>query len=166
MSPFSDLSTATFTAGDEEATCAIGRALAPLLEPGAVVGLVGPLGAGKTRLARATAQAAGVDTGAIASPTFVLVHEYEGKRFPIYHFDAYRLRSAQEFIDLGADEYFNSGGVSLVEWADRVAEVLPPRTLWITLEILGDTSRAFHCRGPAALVERLAREIAAMREST
>src|SRR3954469_15745038 len=80
----------------EAETDRLGRALAGLGARGAVIGLVGPLGAGKTRLTRAIAEALGVDPGAIASPTFVLIHEYEG-RIPVYHFDAYRLADADEF---------------------------------------------------------------------
>ncbi|HEV3121288.1 MAG TPA: tRNA (adenosine(37)-N6)-threonylcarbamoyltransferase complex ATPase subunit type 1 TsaE, partial [Isosphaeraceae bacterium] len=80
----------------EQETDALGRALAEIVEPGTVIGLFGPLGAGKTRLARALAEALGVDPRAISSPTFVLIHEYEG-RLPVYHFDAYRLVDTAEF---------------------------------------------------------------------
>ena len=76
----------------EEETERLGQALAEVCEPGCVIGLIGPLGAGKTRLVRAIAESLGVDPGAIASPTFVLIHEYEG-RIPVYHFDVYRLES-------------------------------------------------------------------------
>src|SRR4051812_5587441 len=79
----------------------LGRTLAELVESGTVVGLIGPLGAGKTRLTRAISEALGVDPGAIASPTFVLIHEYDG-RIPVYHFDAYRLGGPDEFDALGA----------------------------------------------------------------
>src|SRR5438067_13388120 len=84
----------------EDDTARLGRALADLVEPGTVIGLVGPLGAGKTRLVRAIAEALGVDPTAISSPTFVLIQEYEG-RLPIYHFDAYRLPTLESFEDLG-----------------------------------------------------------------
>jgi tRNA threonylcarbamoyladenosine biosynthesis protein TsaE len=102
----------------------LGHALAEVSGPGVVIGLVGPLGAGKTRLARAIAERLGVDPLAIASPTFVLIHEYEGT-IPVYHFDVYRLTSPQEFEDLGAADYWNAGGLCLVEWADRVVDLLP-----------------------------------------
>ena len=94
------------------------------LFPGAVVALVGPLGAGKTHLVRAIAEGLGIrDSRVVSSPTFVLIQEYDA-RLPIYHFDAYRLKPA-EFADLGAHEYFQGEGVCLVEWADRVGEQLP-----------------------------------------
>ena len=124
-----------------EATLAFGRRLAGLLFPGAVVALVGPLGAGKTHLARAVAEGLGIaDSRAVNSPTFVLLQEYQA-RLPIYHFDAYRLRTEGEFADLGADEYFAGSGVCLVEWADRVPTCLPPEHLRVTLEVTGPLSR-------------------------
>src|SRR5436309_4240797 len=96
----------TFDMPDLAATLAFGCRLGELLFPGAVVALIGPLGAGKTYLVRAVAEGLHVpDTGLVTSPTFVLIQEYEG-RLPIYHFDAYRLRSEAEFYDLGGHEYF------------------------------------------------------------
>src|SRR3954464_12093190 len=100
--------TLTLSLPDLSATEHLGRRLGGLLFPGAVVALVGKLGAGKTHLARAVAEGLGVADGrVVTSPTFVLVQEYPG-RLPIYHFDAYRLRAEGEFADLGADEYFTS----------------------------------------------------------
>src|SRR5437763_4063718 len=122
------------------ATEDFGRRLGELLFPGAVVGLIGPLGAGKTHLVRAVAEGLGLRNGAVSSPTFVLIQEYEA-RLPIYHFDAYRLRSEGEFFDLGAHEYFDGDGICLVEWADRVPGCLPHERLSIRLEITGETSR-------------------------
>src|SRR5437588_12756061 len=104
---------------EPSATTAFGRRLGGLLFPGAVVALIGPLGAGKTHLVRAIAEGLDIaDSRAVSSPTFVLIQEYHA-RLPIYHFDAYRLRTAAEFFDLGAHEYFEGKGVCLVEWADR-----------------------------------------------
>lgn len=146
-----------FRSASESDTERLAAALADSLEPGTVVALVGNLGAGKTRLVRAVACALGVDRRDIASPTFVLVHEYDG-RLPIYHFDAYRLRSAADFAALGADEYLSSTGVSLIEWADRVAELLPDDHLRVEIAVTGETSREFRFRatGPrsANVLER------------
>ena len=128
----------------EADTDRLGRALASAIHPGVVIALVGPLGAGKTRLSRGIAEALGADPSAIASPTFVLIHEYEA-RLPIYHIDAYRLRTAEEFDALGADEYLSGGGVCLIEWADRVADRLPPWTWWIEAETRDD-SRVYTLR--------------------
>jgi tRNA threonylcarbamoyladenosine biosynthesis protein TsaE len=136
---------------DLGATEALGRRLGGLLFRGAVVALVGPLGAGKTHLARAIAEGAGVSDGrVVTSPTFVLIQEYQG-RLPVYHFDAYRLRGEGEFFDLGAHEYLEGDGVCLVEWADRVTGCLPADHLRITLEVTGETSRraTVEAHGPA-----------------
>jgi tRNA threonylcarbamoyladenosine biosynthesis protein TsaE len=122
-------------------TAELGRRLGKLLFPGAVVALVGPLGAGKTTLVRATAAALGADPRSVTSPTFALVHEYPG-RVPVYHFDAYRLTDVQAFLDLGVEEYFAGDGVCLVEWADRVAEALPGEHLRVTLGGEGEGRRA------------------------
>lgn len=146
----------------EEETARLGRAIAEVVEAGTVIGLVGPLGAGKTRLVRAIAEAMGVEPDAISSPTFVLIQEYEG-RMPVYHFDTYRLTSPSAFEDLGVADYWDSG-VSLVEWADRVAGLLPEDRWTITLEPVGATSRRARVEAPAGrpeladrLVERLGR---------
>jgi tRNA threonylcarbamoyladenosine biosynthesis protein TsaE len=141
----------TFVAQDEGDTERLGIQLADVLDPGTVVALIGNLGAGKTRLVRAVAMAAGVDRREINSPTFVLVHEYDG-RWPIYHFDTYRLQSADEFADLGAQEYFSGNGVCFVEWADRVAQVLPADHVRIEIETRDETGRVFHvsATGPAS----------------
>jgi tRNA threonylcarbamoyladenosine biosynthesis protein TsaE len=145
---------------DEAATARFGRALGAAAEPGTVVALVGNLGAGKTRLVQGIAAGLEISGQPVNSPTFILVHEYTG-RLPVYHFDTYRLRTVDEFLDLGAEEYLSAGGVCLIEWADRVAEVLPPDCLRIEIEIAGPTARQFRltASGPqsAALLERLRR---------
>ena len=131
-----------FVSTSEPETEVLASKLAQALEPGTVVALVGNLGAGKTRLVRAICEALGVDRREVASPTFVLVHEYEG-RLPVYHFDTYRLRQPSDFLALGADEYLNSDGVCLIEWADRVAELLPEDYLRIEIVATGETTREF-----------------------
>lgn len=120
--------------------------------------LIGNLGAGKTRLVRAVAEALGVDRQSIASPTFVLVHEYEG-RLPIYHFDTYRLRDAGDFLSLGADEYMSDSGVCFIEWADRVIEHLPADHLRVEITATSETAREFRFgatgKKSAAIIARL-----------
>ena len=123
------------------ATTAFGHRLGELLFPGAVIALIGQLGAGKTFLVRAVAEGLGIaDSRVVNSPTFVLIQEYNA-RLPIYHFDAYRLRTEREFFDLGAHEYFEGKGVCLVEWADRVAGCLPDEYLSVTLHVTGEQTR-------------------------
>jgi tRNA threonylcarbamoyladenosine biosynthesis protein TsaE len=136
-------------------TEAFGRALAEVLFPGAVIALVGPLGAGKTHLVRAVA--AGLDVAnpkQVTSPTFVLIQEYDA-RLPIYHFDAYRLSSEAEFADLGVHEYFQSHGVCIVEWADKVPSCLPEERLTITIEVTGTTARRLEIEARGAKYERM-----------
>ncbi len=125
---------------DEAATARLGRALAATLTPPAVVALVGTLGAGKTRLVQALAEGLGVNRRDVLSPTFVLVHEYQG-RVPTYHLDAYRLASEAEFLDLGADEFFDRQAVTCIEWADRVAGCLPEDHIVVRLEVVSETAR-------------------------
>ena len=129
-------------ARSEQETEALGRALARVLERGTVIALVGNLGAGKTRLTQALAAELGVERENVTSPTFVLIQEYDG-RLPIYHFDTYRLRDTDEFLELGADELMAGGGVCVIEWADRVADVLPRDVLRIEITILSPTDREF-----------------------
>jgi tRNA threonylcarbamoyladenosine biosynthesis protein TsaE len=136
----------TFAARDEDDTEKLGRSLGEALGPGGVVALIGPLGAGKTRLVQSTAAGLGADRRAVNSPTFVLIQEYDAP-LPIFHCDTYRLRSVDEFLDLGVDEMFQSGGVFLIEWADRVTAVLPADRLQIEIEVTGETSRAFRFTG-------------------
>ncbi len=152
----------TVEVDSEDETDALGRALAETVVPGLVIGLVGPLGAGKTRLTRALAEALGVVPEAIASPTFVLIHEYEG-RIPVYHFDTYRLRSTEEFAMLGVADYWSGGGVCLVEWADRVRDQLPKDAWMVTISRIGHQARRFEILIPhdAARLERLADRLAA-----
>jgi tRNA threonylcarbamoyladenosine biosynthesis protein TsaE len=139
----------------ESATEALRRVLARLAGSGQVIGLIGDLGAGKTRLVRAIAEALGVEPTAIGSPTFVLIHEYAGA-LPIYHFDAYRLAGPDDFDALGAPEYFASGGLCLVEWADRVLDRLPADAWLVRLESTGPTSRTATIEAPAAHLAQLA----------
>jgi tRNA threonylcarbamoyladenosine biosynthesis protein TsaE len=133
----------TINVRDVAGTFALGRNLAVQLFPGAVVALIGPLGAGKTQFVRAVAEGLGVrDSRLVNSPTFVLIQEYVG-RLPIYHFDAYRLLSVAAFSDLGVAEYFEGDGVCLLEWADRVEASLPSEFLRVSIEITGETTRRF-----------------------
>ena len=145
-----------------EETWRLAAALAAELEPGCFVGLDGDLGAGKTTFVQGLCRVLEV-VEPVASPTFVLLRVYRG-HLTVYHFDAYRLESAADLDDLGADEYFWGDGVSLVEWAERVVEALPPDRLDLRIEVSGEDSRrlAFVARGPrhGALLDRLQRRLA------
>jgi tRNA threonylcarbamoyladenosine biosynthesis protein TsaE len=147
-----------FDAPDLSATTDLGRRLAGLLFPGAVVALVGPLGAGKTHFVRAVVEGLGGEGRQVSSPTFALIHEYDA-RMPVYHFDTYRLPDEAAFADLGVDEYFAGDGVCLVEWADRVAGVLPAEHLRVTIEVTSETGRRFTLSGRGARYENVSRQI-------
>lgn len=136
----------TFESTSENETQRLGTMLAKQLEPGTVIALNGNLGAGKTRLVQAIAEAMGVDRSEVNSPTFVLIQEYHG-RLPLYHFDTYRLKDTDEFLELGADDLLYADGVCLIEWADKVAEVLPRDLLQIDIEHSSETARTFHFKG-------------------
>jgi tRNA threonylcarbamoyladenosine biosynthesis protein TsaE len=118
-----------------EETTQFGRQLAAVLEPGDLVALNGDLGAGKTCMIQGIAEGLGV-TDVVNSPTFVLLNQYTASaRLLVHHFDLYRLTSNEELEDIGAVEFFHDPqGVSLVEWADRMPEMLPTRHWEIRLE--------------------------------
>ena len=148
-------STTTIDVHSLAETEAFGRRLGAHLFRGAVVALIGQLGAGKTHLVRAIAEGLGIeDARVVSSPTFVLIQEYEA-RLPMAHFDAYRLRGDDEFADLGAHEYFEGTGVSLVEWADRVPRSLPRERLEIRLTVTGETSRRIEVTAHGERYERI-----------
>lgn len=107
------------TTRSEAETAAVGAELARTLRPGAVVLLSGDLGAGKTAFVRGMAEGLGIDPADVSSPTFTLVQEYRGGRLPLYHVDLYRLKPS-EVDDLGLDEITQAGGVTAVEWPDRL----------------------------------------------
>ena len=101
----------------------IGARLAEQLEPGAVVAFTGDLGAGKTAFTRGLARGLGIPDR-ITSPTFTIVNEYEGGRLPLFHFDMYRLGSADELFDIGWEDYLRRGGICAVEWSENIADAL------------------------------------------
>ena len=128
-----------------EATRDLGAAVAGLARPGDVVVLAGDLGAGKTAFVQGFGRALGV-TDRITSPTFTLVHVYEGS-LPIHHLDVYRLEQMSEALDLGLAEMLDEGGVVLIEWGDAIFPVLPHELLEVRLTFgAGDDDRSFDLR--------------------
>lgn len=126
-----------------EETYAAGKRTAQKLEPGAVVCLVGDLGAGKTVFTQGIACGLGIGEP-VCSPTFTLIQEYHGGRIPLYHFDVYRIDGPWDMDELGYEEYFYGGGVCLVEWGNLIRELLPEHTVYI--DIAGDHSKGFDYR--------------------
>ncbi|HHW07312.1 MAG TPA: tRNA (adenosine(37)-N6)-threonylcarbamoyltransferase complex ATPase subunit type 1 TsaE [Clostridia bacterium] len=110
----------------------LGRRLGQLLRPGDVLVVSGELGAGKTTFVQGLAAGLGV-TAQVTSPTFTIIHEYDGARCPLYHIDAYRLEDPREIEELGLDEYFHGDGVTAVEWAENIAQWLPGDYLYVKI---------------------------------
>ena len=127
---------------DEAATERLGAALAGRLRPRDVVALMGGLGAGKTTLARAILRAAsGEPALVVPSPTFTLVEVYDTPRGTFWHFDLYRLETAEQVFELGWEEA-RTDGIVLIEWAERLGPLLPHERLTVTLSIEGEGRRA------------------------
>ena len=126
---------------DEAATARLGAAVAVKLQAGEAICLSGPLGAGKSTLARALVRALTTPNEDVPSPTFTLVQFYEGERLSVAHFDLYRLTSADEAYEIGLDEALEDGAV-VIEWPERLEGDLPPNRLDIVIEpAAGETGR-------------------------
>lgn len=138
----------------EAQTREFGQRLAALLSAGDVIALQGPLGAGKTRLVQSIAAALGCGRSFVVSPTFTLIHEYDGE-LPVYHVDAYRLKNSDEFLDMGGGELLTGEGVCLIEWADRIGDLLPRDHLRIDIDVTGEQSRVFRIRASGPLSQRV-----------
>jgi tRNA threonylcarbamoyladenosine biosynthesis protein TsaE len=127
---------------------ALGERLAGLLAPGSVVALKGPLGAGKTCLAKGIARGLGIKEE-ITSPTYTIVSEYQGS-CPFYHIDAYRLSGDDDFNALGGEEFIYGGGISVVEWSDRIPASIPAGAVFVDIAIENGGERNISITGPAA----------------
>lgn len=119
----------------------MGREAAAHVAAGSVIALVGGLGVGKTHWTKGFVAGMG-SRAEVTSPTFGLVHEYLDGRLPVYHFDFYRLTSAEELIALGWDEYLDGGGVIIAEWGNRFPEILPEGAILIEFKLELDGSRS------------------------
>lgn len=122
-----------------EQTEEIGRKFADRLSEGTVVALFGDLGVGKTAFTRGLTQGLKV-CDRVTSPTFAIVNEYQG-RLPVFHFDMYRLSSADELYDIGWEDYLKRGGVCIIEWSERIQDVLPEDAFYIDIEMIDATTR-------------------------
>lgn len=145
-------------ADSAQATQEFGRHLASLLFPGAVVLLSGNLGAGKTALTQGIGAGLGVSEP-ITSPTFTIVQEYASGRLPLIHADLYRIGDPSELAELGFEEYFERGGVVVIEWPDQLGELRPPEYLELRLDYLGPAERRITVAAHGSAYARLAEEL-------
>jgi tRNA threonylcarbamoyladenosine biosynthesis protein TsaE len=121
-------------------TIATGCTYGGSAQPGDVFALSGDLGAGKTQFVKGFVAGLG-SRAEVTSPTFVLVHEYEDGRLPVYHFDFYRLDQSEAVLRLGFDDYVFGDGVSLIEWADRYPDLIPKKAKWLFFELKDENTR-------------------------
>ena len=134
-----------FETNAPEETEALGQRLAPMLRPGTVIAFEGDLGAGKTAFTRGLARGLGA-ADRVTSPTYTIVNEYLGGRLPLFHFDMYRLGSADELFDIGWEDYLERGGICAVEWSENVREAMTD-ALVIRVEKTGENTRRITLEG-------------------
>lgn len=135
----------TVISSSEQETRELGKRMAGKVTPGTVISLRGSLGAGKTVFAKGFAEGLGI-TEAIVSPTFTLVQEYDG-RLKLYHLDLYRLSGEDEFESMGGEDFLYSDGVALIEWSEKIEDMLPDDTIFINITINEDLTRSIEIRG-------------------
>lgn len=131
----------------------MGAKLAQKLRRKDVVALVGPIGAGKTTFVQGIARGLKVPPGSVASPSFVLVREYQG-RIPLYHADLFRLEHLPEAVSIGLEEYYERKGITVIEWANRIPGILPAQFLEIRFEVVDPKTRKITLAPRGARYER------------
>lgn len=132
-----------FISNSEEETIEIAKHIGAKAEKGQVYCLVGDLGVGKTVFTKGFAKGMGIEEH-ITSPTFTIVNSYEGSKMPLYHFDVYRIQDIEEMDEIGYEEYFYGDGISFIEWANYIEELVPEDAIW--LYIKKDLSKGYDYR--------------------
>lgn len=135
-----------FVSHTTEETLEIGRTIGAKCKSGTVVSLRGSLGAGKTVIAKGVAEALGIKD-AIVSPTFTLIQEYQGTKLQLFHMDLYRLSGTDEFEMIGGEEMLYGKAVVLIEWSEKIEEMLPDGTVFITIDIQPNQDRVITVEG-------------------
>lgn len=145
----------TLISNDPEETLRLGLVIGETLQDGAIVALVGELGAGKTCLTQGIARGLGIgEEHTVTSPTFTLINEYQG-RLKLTHLDIYRLSGSADMSDLGYEEYFFGRGVTVIEWAEKIRDILPDGSLFVNMTYLDETRRRIDISGNRAQVTRI-----------
>ena len=140
-----------FITNSPQETERVGAALGAVLQPGTVLAYEGDLGAGKTAFTRGLARGLGA-TEQVTSPTYTIVNEYLSGRLPLFHFDMYRLRSADDLWDIGWEDYLDRNGVCAVEWSENVREALEA-PVTVRIEKLGEEARRITIEGGEHLAD-------------
>ena len=140
-----------FITHSPEQTEAVGAALGKRLNPGTVIAYQGDLGAGKTAFTRGVACGLGAKES-VTSPTYTIVNEYLSGKYPLFHFDMYRLASSDDLFDIGWEDYLDRGGVCAVEWSENVADAMEGAII-VTIEKLGENSRKITVEGGPELAD-------------
>ena len=136
---------ATFISNSAGATIAFAREWAQSLRPNDIVALTGDLGSGKTQFVKGVVAGLG-GPDEVTSPTFTLLHEYNGGRLPVFHFDFYRFSDRAEVENIGFHDYLQDGGVAVIEWADQFPNLLPTQTRWVRIETRNGTERTIRAQ--------------------
>jgi tRNA threonylcarbamoyladenosine biosynthesis protein TsaE len=140
-------------------TIRVGKSIGSRLLPGDAVALVGELGAGKTQLIKGLAAGMGIKNSIyVSSPSFKLINEYPGK-ITFYHIDLFRLRGEKDAEELGLDDYFQSRGITAIEWADKIPSLLPEEILWIEIRYTGENLRSLEISGRGKRYEGFVKEL-------
>ena len=140
-----------FITNSPEETEAVGAALGRRLSPGAMIAYQGDLGAGKTAFTRGVACGLGAKES-VTSPTYTIVNEYLSGKYPLFHFDMYRLASSDDLFDIGWEDYLDRGGVCAVEWSENVADAMEGAII-VTIEKLGEDTRRITLEGGETLAD-------------
>ena len=140
-----------FITNSPEETEAVGTALGKQLKPGTVIAYRGDLGAGKTAFTRGVACGLGAKES-VTSPTYTIVNEYLSGKYPLFHFDMYRLASSDDLFDIGWEDYLERGGVCAVEWSENVEDAMEDAII-VTIEKLGEDARKITIEGGQALAD-------------
>ena len=141
----------TYLTNSPAETEAVGAALGAIIPAGTVLAYRGDLGAGKTAFTRGLARGLGC-TDLVTSPTYTIVNEYLNGRLPLFHFDMYRLRCADDLWDIGWEDYLDRGGVCAVEWSENVDEAME-NAIYVTIEKTGEESRKITIEGGEFLAD-------------
>jgi tRNA threonylcarbamoyladenosine biosynthesis protein TsaE len=141
----------SITITNEEETKAFGLELGKNAKEGQVIALIGDLGTGKTTLTKYIAEGLGV-TETISSPTYTIVNEYLSGKYPLFHFDMYRLASSDDLFDIGWEDYLDRGGICAVEWSENVADAMEDAIV-VTIEKLGEDARRITIEGGESLAD-------------